>query len=234
MPDMLKSILCMIILFCIVESVSYASISLINDHNAKQDSILQQYALDTIKFVLINQSKIQKTHSDTLQIEIDGKQYLIPYKVVIASVAALQNVPSHFAISGLSLREYKNFRKQIQELFNNPREKLAVTISAKDWRNSNIYDQYFRPYDNNRDAAVNTDSFEDVFIDESKQGIIPDDINFPLPESIDMEVDLRNELRILTILGLDFNFSKLDKEFQNLLLNFKDTKGRSGNKTILD
>jgi len=51
-----------------------------------------------------------------------------------------------------------------------------------------------------------------------------------LPQSIDLEVDLTKSPRVLTVLGLEFNFDKLDKGFQELLLKY----GYSSNKKYLN
>lgn len=202
----------------------------------KSDSILSSYDLDTIRFVMTSKEGVQKLHSDTIEIEVEGEYYKVPYRVVIEGVKLKDNSSKWFDIRSLSLREHKDFRNYLQNLFNNPREKLREPISPQDWRSSSIYDRYFRPYDGNRDQQQNKgDGFSELLGSDSDKGVVVEDqIDFPLPETVDLEVNLNETPRTLTVLEIEYNFDKLDPEFQRIILNFRDQKGKSGNRNVYD
>ncbi|MBK8553060.1 MAG: hypothetical protein IPL53_19155 [Ignavibacteria bacterium] len=90
--------------------------------------------------------------------------------------------------------------------------------------------RYFEPYDKNspnRTGNEDNSSQQDVnefdeFKSNSGEGyVIQNYENFPLPETVDIEVDLRKSPGVVKILGLEFDFDKLDKVFQRLLLEYE-------------
>ncbi len=195
----------------------------------------RQYDLDTIKFLNTYQKNVSLLHSDTLFVQIEGKYYRIPYKVTLRSVDVADNTPKRFAISSLALRDYPDFSRRLKNIFDNPRERLYTYYSPKDWRFSEEYDRYFRQYDENRSATVSEQTDEGLLGDETtgKSSSI-DKIDFPLPSTIDIEVNLEKDPGLVRILEVDFNFNKLDPEMKSFLVNFRDTRGKSGNRNNLD
>lgn len=195
----------------------------------------RQYDLDTIKFLNTYQKNVSLLHSDTLIVQIEGKYYRIPYKVTLKSVDVADNTPKRFSISSLALRDYPDFSRRLKNIFDNPRERLYTYYSPKDWRFSEEYDRYFRQYDENRSATVSEQTDEGLLGDETtgKTSSI-DKIDFPLPATVDIEVNLEKDPGLVRILEVDFNFNKLDPEMKSFLVNFRDTRGKSGNRNILD
>lgn len=199
------------------------------------DSILEARTMDTIyleESALFNDSRY-----DTLSLVIEEFHYKIPIKIPVQIVS--KNPNRYFYINGLKLRrsEHKDVRKYLQELFNKPAKYLSQILGS-DWTQSNIYKDYFRKYDdkfndseefqqNYDDFSFNVSATEDI-VDNTK-------INFPLPATIDLEVDLRNnDKKLLRVLGLEFNYNKLDKDFRKWLTNFEPTDKESGVKTIIE
>jgi len=147
----------------------------------------------------------------------------------------------HFSINGIKLRkgENKEIGSYLQEMFNKP-AKFLLEPPGEDWRNLNVYKNYFQKYDSNYisgtndvesadegDSDPNQEPTERNFNDYTK-------INFPLPATIDLEVDLREGQRKLRVLGLDFGFDKLDKGLKSWILNFRNSDEKSGVKNPLD
>ena len=192
------------------------------------------YQLDTIRFLNTYQKNINLIHTDTLIAEIEGKFYRIPYSVSLKSVDVADNMPKIFTITSLGLRDYPDFRRRLKNTFDNPRDKLYTYYSAKDWRFSEEYDRFFRQYDNNRSATI-TEQTDDGLLGDETTGKTTsvDEIDFPLPATVDIEVNLEKDPGMVTILGVEFNFNKLDPEVKSFLVNFKDSRNRSGNKNIL-
>jgi hypothetical protein len=192
------------------------------------------YQLDTIRFLNTYQKNIDLIHTDTLIAEIEGKFYRIPYRVSLRSVDVADNMPKIFTITSLGLRDYPDFGKRLKDIFDNPRDKLYTYYSAKDWRFSEEYDRFFRQYDNNRTATI-TDQTDDGLLGDETTGKTTsvDEIDFPLPATVDIDVNLEKDPGMVTILGVEFNYNKLDPEFKSFLINFKDNRNRSGNKSIL-
>jgi hypothetical protein len=57
------------------------------------------------------------------------------------------------------------------------------------------------------------------YLDEGDDIDVPQNYeNFPLPQTIDFEVDLRKSPRVLRVLEIEFDFDKLTPEFRRLLL----------------
>ncbi len=193
------------------------------------------YELDTIRFLNTYQKNINLLHADTLIVQIEGKYYLIPYRVALKSVDIADNTPKQFRITSLALRDHLDFSKMLQNMFNYPRERLYIYHSAKDWRFSEEYDRYFRQYDENRTATI-TEQTDDGLLGDETTGKTSniDKIVFPLPATVDIDVNLNKDPGMVTILGVEFNFNKLDPEMKSFLINFTDKRGKSGNKKIID
>ena len=217
--------------------VSVAAFFLSTNSYAQQIDTLyveRVYELDTIKFLNSYQKNISLLHADTLTVQIEGKYYKIPYRVSLKSVDLADNAPKRFTINSLGLRDYPNFRKRLKNIFDNPRDKLYTYYSAKDWRFSEEYDRFFRQYDGNRSATVSEQTDDGLLGDETTgKTTSVDQIDFPLPATVDIEVNLEKDPGMVTILGVEFNFNKLDPEVKSFLINFKDSRNRSGNKDIL-
>lgn len=202
---------------------------------AQSDTVFvnREYSLDTIRFLNTYQKNVSLLHSDTLTVQIEGKYYRIPYRVSLKSVDIASNTPKKFSINSLGLRDYPDFRKRLQDMFNNPREKLYIYYSDKDWRFSEEYDRFFRQYDNNRTATVYEQTDEGLLGDETTgKSTSVNNIQFPLPATVDINVNLEEDPGKVTILGVEFNFNKLDPEVKSFLISFKDSKNRSGNKNF--
>jgi hypothetical protein len=196
---------------------------------------LSEEALDTARFFLTeNDSKIQNTIKGTIYLPIDGKIYKLPYRITSTASVVFKGENRYFRLTGLPLIQEIELQSYITELFKNPREYLKDVIPASQWKNSSVYLRYFEPYDKespNRVGNEETNSQDNVnefdqFKSNSGEGYVVQNYeNFPFPETVDIEVDLRKAPGVVNILGLDFNFEKLDKGFQRLLLEYD----KSGN-----
>lgn len=196
---------------------------------------LNEVELDSIRFFLDeNLTNIENTLRDTVLIQIEDKVYIIPYKITARTYVELRRQPKLYRLTGISLSEYDELGAYIRELFANPREKLKERISAKNWKKSSVYLKYFAPYDTNPvtdDEKEAGDELKEFMADEGDGYVEQNYENFPLPQSIDIEVDLTKSPKTVTILGLEFDFDKLDRKFQNLLLDFGDTKNERNRKS---
>lgn len=190
---------------------------------------LDEISLDSIRFYLGgNFTRTDNITQDTIFLPVDGKIYRIPYKVTSTALINIQRQPKYYTVTGLSLSQ-DSLDIYIKELFRNPRGKLKDSISSANWQNSDIYLRYFEPYDpnspyregNQKTSTENKDNEYDMFMADEKYGYVEQNYeDFPLPQSIDLEVDLTKSPRTLTVLGLEFNFDKLNKKFQELLLRY--------------
>lgn len=197
-------------------------------HEVSDTIQTEEVVLDSMTFYLLgDDNQIQNTRKGSFIIKIDDKYYEIPYRLPTKAVVDLRGHSYNFKMTGLSLRENTQLETYLKNLFRNPRPKLKEYISPKNWKNSPIYIQYFEPYDQNSTNTVEkrrlnpkNESEENAFLGDDTDGGIEDYENFPLPETIDLEVDLRKTPKILKVLGLEFNFDKLDKGFQELLLDY--------------
>lgn len=209
-------------------------------HTQFSDTIkLDEISLDSIRFYLGgNFTRNDNDTKDTIFLPIDGKIYRIPYKVTSTALINVQRQPKYFTVTGLSLSQ-DSLEYFIGDLFRNPRQKLKDSISAKNWQNSDIYLRYFEPYDPNSpyregNTKSNNETKEnefEIFMSDEKYGYVEQNYDqFPLPQSIDLEVDLTKSPRVVRILGLEFNFDKLSKGFQELLFKY----GYSSNKEYLN
>lgn len=196
---------------------------------------LNEVELDSIKFFLQEDFlNIEYALRDTAAVQLDGKTYIIPYKITARTYVEFRRQPRLYKLSGVSLSEQKELASYIKELFANPRERLKEKISAKNWKKSSVYINYFAPYDPNplTDEDKTSDDELKEFMAEEGEGFVAQGYeSFPLPQTIDIEVDLTTTPKIVTILGLEFDFDKLDKKFQHLLLDFGDTKNERNRKT---
>jgi len=193
---------------------------------------LDEQSLDSINFYLSRDfSRIENTIKDTLTIRgEDNKVYKIPYRVTSIAIPYLQSGRQYFRMTGLSLDE-DSLGYYLQELFRNPRERLRIPISNADWKNSETYRRYFEPFDQNSEFLIRTketaedknegeDEFQNFLTEGSEAYVIQNYENFPLPQTIDLEVDLKKNPRSLSVLGLEFNFDKLTPGLQKLLLKY--------------
>lgn len=192
---------------------------------------LSERALDTARFYLTeNDSKIQNTLQGTIFLPIDGKIYKLPYRITSTASVVFKGENRYFRLTGLPLIQEIELQNYLTELFKNPREKLKDVIPANQWKNSSIYLRYFEPYDkespnrvgNNESSSQDDVNEFDQFKSNSGEGYVAQNYeNFPFPETVDIEVDLRKTPGTVNILGLEFNFDKLDKSFQRLLLEYE-------------
>lgn len=193
--------------------------------------MLPEKTLDSVRFYLTEDvSKIENTIRDTVLLSIDGKIYKLPYIITSTTNVVFKGKNRYFRLTGLPLVQEVELQSYITELFKNPREKLKDVIPANQWKNSSVYLRYFEPYDQNspnrtgnEDESTQQDVNEfDEFKSNSGEGYVVQNYeNFPLPETVDIEVDLRKSPGVVTILGLEFDFDKLDKVFQRLLLEYE-------------
>ncbi len=200
---------------------------------------VDEKSLDSIKFYMsANSTRIDNNSKDTIFLSVEDKVYRIPVNVTSTALVNLQRKAKYFKVTGLLLSE-DNLDLYLKELFRNPREKLKDSISAINWKNNDIYLQYFERYDenspysgdNNTGNNKSSENELESFLSDGSNGYVEQNYDqFPLPQSIDLEVDLTKSPRVLTVLGLEFNFDKLDKGFQELLLKY----GYSSNKKYLN
>lgn len=220
------------IMFMLLCSLFLCKNSIAQQPESSDTITLDEQSLDSINFYLSRDfSRIENTVKDTLIIRgEDNKVYKIPYKVTSIAIPYLHTGRQYFRMTGLTLEE-DSLGYYLQELFRNPRRRLRVPISNADWKNSETYRLYFEPYDQNSEFLVRTketaevkddgeDEFQNFLADGSEAYVIQNYENFPLPQTIDLEVDLKKTPRALSVLGLEFNFDKLSPEFQKLLLKY--------------
>ncbi len=234
MPVRLTLIAISVSMFAFSSVMSFQKRVAFQEHQENvADTTLEEITLDTISFVLRSNKKAQKIHRDTIRVEIDGREVLIPLKVQILATSAetlLRTTPK-FRITGLSLREYGEFKNELKSLLSKPWDVLKDPIRS---RNDSRYQRFFRPYVKGYENQNQTTVSEAYGSPESDEYSLNDEVeNFPLPETIDFEVNLQNSPPILNTMGLEFNFNKLDPNFQKLLLEFRDKRGKSGNRSIL-
>lgn len=207
-----------VFLFVIFSKAGFSQGSVISD-----TLLLNEISLDTVRFYLFEDlSKIENTIRDTAYITVDNKVYRIPYRISANTIIDYQKQYQNYKLTGISLYENAELESFVKELFRKPREKLKDKINAKDWNRSEIYLRYFEPYDQNspnlrgskRVTGYDESELEDEELAEENYE------NFPLPETIDLEVDLRKIPKVVSILGLEFDFDKLDKKFQKLLMGY--------------
>lgn len=223
------------LIICSNLSFSQDTGTYMSDSQYSDTLILNEVALDSARFYLTEDvSKIENTIRDTLFLAIDGKIYRLPYRITSTTNVVFKGRNRYFRLTGLPLVQEVELQAYITELFKNPREKLKDVIPANQWKNSSVYLRYFEPYDKespNRVDNEETNSQQDVnefdeFKSNSGEGYVVQNYeNFPFPETVDIEVDLRKTPGTVNILGLEFNFDKLDKGFQRLLLEYE----KSGN-----
>lgn len=221
--------------------------TVVNDsfaYNEPSDTTISELQLDTLSFLIMGARSVNESRSDTLIIQLEGKTYRVPYKVFLSGRNLAINEAKNFTIRGLGLKDYPKFSRMISKLFKEPWKYIRHDDVGKDsyydfneWRSSNNYDRFFRQYDKYRNVPVeqfDQEAEDDVYDTPGYSTVSSNvEIDFPLPESIDLDVDLRNSPRLLSVLGMKFNFDKLEPDLQIFLLTFDDKKGKSGNKTIL-
>lgn len=235
----MKNIILIIIMFvlmsnCLISRKSYGNIAnySISDTLSIDDP---EISLDTVKFYLFEDvSKLENTIRDTAYINIDGKIYRVPYKISAQTIIDNPKQSQNYKLTGISLYRNPELETYIKELFSNPRTKLKQNISAKDWTNSPVYLKYFEKYDKNSSYLPGNKKTEEYDNDELEDEdlAIEGYENFPLPETIDIFVDLRSNPKVVTILGLEFDYNKLDPRFQKLLLGYgsqSNDKNRKSN-----
>lgn len=139
-----------------------------------------------------------------------------------------------FRIEALSLSDYPEFRVNIDSLFRFPRIRLKEDISAENWFSSEQYSRFFSRYDDdyleNKKSRNNKKNEALAKVEGVEVGSITvkENYNVPLPASIDIEIDLTGEIKTLKILGIEFNFEKLNSDFQRDILNFTGDKKKGG------
>jgi len=220
-----------IILFTVFSNFCISQDELPDNQNTQfSDTIkLDEISLDSIRFYLGgNLNRIDNNTKDTIFLPIDGKIYRIPYKVTSTALINIQRQPKYFSVTGLSLSQ-DSLEFYLKELFRNPRSKLKDSISSINWKNSETYLRYFEPYDPNSEYRASNqssknekdeDEFESFMAGDKSGYVIQNYEQFPLPQSIDLEVDLTKSPRVLSVLGLEFNFDKLNNGFQELLYRY--------------
>lgn len=211
-----------LILFVVLTSLNYTHIKIPDSVKLSDTINMSEISLDTVKFLLFDDaSNVENIRRDTIYINAGDNVYKIPYR--ISSKVIIDNTSSnrYFKLTGMSLLDNPELEIYVNDLFSNPRSKLKEEIPPKYWQRHEIYLRYFEPYDKNSPYlpgnTLNTDYDEDEVDDQIQ--VLENYENFPLPETIDMEVDLRKIPRTLKILDLEFDFDKLDKRFQRLILN---------------
>lgn len=188
------------------------------------DTVLvkEEISLDDVRFYLFEDlSKLENTFRDTAFININDTVYKVPFKINAQTIVDFQKQYQNYKLTGISLYLNPELESYVKELFSNPRKKLIEKISAKDWTKSQIYLRYFEKYDQNSTNLsgnkTNTDYDEEEYEEDD---VVENYDNFPLPETIDIIVDLKGNPKVVTILGLEFDFTKLDPKFQKLLMGY--------------
>jgi len=220
----MKVILIVFILF-LVYSNSVISMELNNNRKISiSDTVLvkEEISLEDVRFYFFEDlTKLENTFRDTAFIKINDTIYKVPFKISAQSIIDFQKQYQNYKLTGISLYANPELESYIKELFSNPRKKLIEKISAKDWTSSPTYLRYFEKYDQNSSNLsgnkVNTDYDEEEYEEDD---VIENYDNFPLPETIDIIVDLKGNPKAVTILGLEFDFTKLDPKFQKLLMGY--------------
>lgn len=185
--------------------------------------LLDEYPVDTVKFFLFEDlSKLENIVRDTAIFNIGDKVYRLPLKINAQTIIDYRKQYLYYKLTGVSLYENPELESYVKELFRQPRTKLVEKISAKDWPNSEIYLRYFEQYDQNSQFLAGNQNLtgydkEELEDEDMAQENYED---FPLPETIDLVVDLRSNPKLVNILGIDFNFEKLDVNFQKLLMGY--------------
>ncbi|MEO8664681.1 MAG: hypothetical protein ABI462_04215 [Ignavibacteria bacterium] len=204
----------------------------IDSFSEKDTVTLGEIPLDSIRFYLSRDfSRVENNVKDTLFVPYENKILRIPYKITSTAISNVPRGRQYFRLTGLFL-DQDSLGYYIKDLFRNPRERLKDSISAIDWKNSDVYLRYFEPYDfnseylsnnteSNKEKANSDDDEFQNFLAEGNVGYVAQNYeSFPLPQTIDLEVDLKKSPRVLSVLGLEFNFDKLAPELQKLLLRF--------------
>jgi hypothetical protein len=221
----MKVNLVVIILF-LFYSNSVISMELINTNRKINisDTILvkEEISLKDVRFYFFEDlTKLENTFRDTVTVKINDTVYRIPYKISAQSIIDFQKQYQNYKLTGISLYANPELESYIKELFSNPRKKLNEKISAKDWTSSPTYLRYFEKYDQNSSnlsgKKIDTDNDDEEYEEDD---VVENYDNFPLPETIDIIVDLKGNPKVVTILGLEFDFTKLDPKFQKLLLGY--------------
>ncbi len=220
----MKVILIVFILF-LVYSNSVISMELNNNRKINiSDTVLikEEISLEDVRFYFFEDlTKLENTFRDTAFIKINDTIYKVPFKISAQSIIDFQKQYQNYKLTGISLYANPELESYIKELFSNPRKKLIEKISAKDWTSSSTYLRYFEKYDQNSSnlsgKKINTDNDEE---ENEEDDVIENYDNFPLPETIDIIVDLKGNPKVVTILGLEFDFTKLNPKFQKLLLGY--------------
>lgn len=197
---------------------------------------LPEITLDTVKFYLFEDvTRLENTVRDTIVMLIDGKLVKIPYKVTGNTIIDYRQNNQAFRLTGVSLYDNQEFETYLKDIFRQPREKLKDKISPKDWTYSEIYLRYFEPFDKNSPYRGGNQVSTDYDVDELEDNdiAIQNYETFPIPETIDIEVDLKKNPRVVRILGLEFDFDKLDPKFQRMLLGYGGLKSGSYRKSTL-
>lgn len=189
--------------------------------------------LDSINFYLSRESnRADYTAKDTL-IFVDSttnRVFKIPYKITSTATTNAYLGAKYFRMTGLFLQQ-DSLDYYLHDLFSYPLEKLKDSIGAVDWKNHPIYLTYFEPYDTKSEfrstgsRQISEDEGSTSDFDQWKQQggnnyVEQNYSDFPLPQTIDLEVDLRKYPRVLNVLGLEFNFDKLSPGLKSLLLRF--------------
>lgn len=202
----------------------------------QSDSIFSTRRTDTVQIDRFG-SKEMEIIKYQVEIEIDGKIYKVPVEIPIRIDSKISSF--HYFIRGIKLRdpENKEVRMYLQEVFNKP-AKYLLEPPGEDWTKLNVYKNYFQKYDK-KYSSVGIQSGENDESDpmrEPENSTVNDntDIDFPLPSTIDLEVDLLSNPRKFTALGVEFNFDKLKKNFKDWLIGFKPKSDRSGIKVPID
>lgn len=149
--------------------------------------------------------------------------------------------PKYFNITGLSLTDNSVY-ECIKEVFLNPRNYLKE-VPEENWMNSEIYLRYFEPYDKsskyrikNEDDSDEEDTDIEDQIDALRKSrtsgnIIQNYEDFPLPETIDLEVNVKDWS--LKMLDIDFDINKLNSNFRKLLFELGTNNDYKNQRSII-
>jgi len=152
-----------------------------------------------------------------------------------------KKIPKYFIITGLSLNN-NTIYESVRKVFLNPRNYLKE-VPEEEWKSSEIYLRYFETYDKNSryreksDDNSDTDDFgiEDQ-VDAKRRNRTAEYIeqnyeDFPLPETIDLEVNIKDWS--LKMLEIEFDINKLDSQFRKLLLDFGKNPKYNNQRSII-
>lgn len=216
-------------LSCIIAIDESSSVGLMGSNrnlSRNSDSILNSVSMDTID-IKDDDKQYSIIEFDTLSIELDGIVYKIPVNIPV-KVKKNEFRSRNFSITGLMLRDHDELRGYLKTLFNNPSGKL-LEPTGSNWTNSDVYERYFEKYDTlRRGGNTNDGGFMEGVDDE------PTGIEFPLPATIDLNVNLIAFPKTFTAIGIVFNFDKLDPGLRNWLITFRTKSDRSGVKEIIE